>query len=76
MKITIASTDKVVMVNGASARVWEGETESGTPVTCLIPLISPQTHDEDRLGEFDRELLHHDPPRSVTGQELDLRLVI
>jgi len=36
MIINIESTIKIVELNGAPARVWEGKTESGISVHCFI----------------------------------------
>ena len=36
MKITIESTDKVIYMNGSLARIYEGKTERGLPVVCLV----------------------------------------
>lgn len=67
MKITIESTDKVVTLQDgfgeslAAARQWEGYTESGIPVTCLIVRIAVPL-DADQ-AQFQKELAVQSPPR-------------
>ena len=56
MKITIENTSEMIEVSGdhVRARVWEGETESGIRVQCLvIRLAVPEDEDQE---EFAREL--------------------
>jgi hypothetical protein len=66
VKITIESTDAIVAleVNGKDvpARVWEGKTDSGIPVVCLVTRISPQTHDAEANAVFARELIETRKP--------------
>jgi len=61
MKIIIQNTDKIVELDGEGfrgvpARIWEGETESGVPVTCFITRIVPKTRDEAVNAQFAAEL--------------------
>ena len=58
MKIT--STTKLVEVNGVPARVWEGETESGIPVLCLVTRVAVAK--DQPCEQFERELQEHRPP--------------
>lgn len=80
MKITIESTDKIVTLTGqqvgggnVKARVWQGETDSGIPVQCFIPLIRPEipesNPDIDKLtSQFETELKRLATPRpSIEG---------
>ena len=66
MKITIESTTKIVQVKRGwsqdfiDCRVWEGETEHGVKVTCLIPSIAA-AKDAD-LSQFEAELKEHRAP--------------
>jgi len=76
MKVMLHSTTKIVELNGARARVWEGETEHGVPVMALIPRIQPQTHDEGQLAVFASELEHATEPQTLGGKAIDIRLVI
>jgi hypothetical protein len=64
MKMTIASTEKIVELEGPDgkipARVWEGQTERGTPVIVFVTRIAA-SRDVDP-GEFLAELEEHNPP--------------
>ena len=78
MKITIESTDRIVQLltrPGAEpvpARLWEGETDSGIQVQCLITRIAAQKGQD--LSQFDRELQEQRTPRD--GQAFPLRLIL
>ncbi len=70
MKITIESTTKVTLLQTPegvmAARIWEGETESGTPVHCFITRIAPTIpRDDPRQAEFVRELTECKPPTAA-----------
>lgn len=56
MKLTIAPTKVIELIEGQPARRWEGFTDQGTPVHVWVRMLSPQTHDEKALKAFDREL--------------------
>jgi hypothetical protein len=57
MKITLTPTTTIDTVNGeVRARIWEGSTDNGTPVKAWIATIQPQTTDETKLIEFERDL--------------------
>jgi hypothetical protein len=80
MKITIENTSKLVKleVNGAEvpARIWQGETESGTPVQCFITRIAPEVPmDDPRNDVFARELAEQAAPRP-TVQAIPLRMIL
>jgi hypothetical protein len=60
MKIAIQSTSKIVEINGVPARVWEGITENGVAVTCLITRIAVKR--EADCSQFERELKEQKPP--------------
>jgi hypothetical protein len=53
MKITIESTEHIVMLNDVPARHWIGTTDRGVAVEAFIPLIGP-VNDADRFA-FDVE---------------------
>jgi hypothetical protein len=76
MKITIESTDQIVTLSkGTSeipARVWEGETENGVKVVCLITRIAARK-DQD-LRQFDAELRECRPPSPE--QVFPLRMIL
>lgn len=66
MKITLESTSEVTLVSAGDkdspipARVWQGKTESGIAVFCLITRIAVlRTEDCD---EFDAELIGQPAP--------------
>ena len=80
MKIEIESTETVttLVVNGAEvpARMWQGKTESGTPVHCFVTRISPTIpKDDPRNEEFARELKQCAKPRAEIGP-IPLRMII
>lgn len=84
MKITIESTAKIVtlVVDGAEvpARVWQGETDSGIPVQCLITRIAPEiTGSDPRFADvtaaFGRELARQADPRPTVAA-IPLRMII
>ena len=51
MKITIESTTQIV---------WEGETDSGIKVSCLIPRVA--AHKDQDLSQFELELQEQRAP--------------
>lgn len=61
MKLQIESTDRIVLINGVPARVWEGTTEGGVPCLCFVTRVAVR-NDRDS-SEFERELLEQGPPR-------------
>jgi len=79
MKITIQSTSEIVQIRTAefadsiACRLWEGKTESGIKVQCLIPRIAAlQT---ENLEEFERELQKMQAP-SEGIRAFPLRMII
>ena len=87
MKITIESTDKVVQLEVTDgrkhlyvpARVWEGETDKGTPVFCFITRIAPTIPEPQLspavLDEFAKDLKETKAP-SPAVRAIDLRLIL
>lgn len=78
MKITIESTTKIVTIespagHGLECRVWEGETEGGVKVTCLIPRIAAK-RDQD-LSQFEAELKEQRAP-SAEMQAFPARMIL
>jgi hypothetical protein len=74
MKVTLESTDQFVEVNGITARVWEGHTESGIPVTAIIPRIGcPKDAD---ASQFERELKECATPTAALSGAFPLRLIL
>lgn len=73
MKITIQNTNKYVILSGVNCRVWEGETETGVKVACLITRIAASAAED--LRQFDSELKEQRAP----SPELDvfpLRMIL
>ncbi len=75
MKITLTSTTKIVTLDGVQARIWEGHSDAGVPVLCMITRISPRTHDAAALRQFEVELQECDPP-SPEAAIIPTRLVL
>ena len=85
MRITIESTDKVVELETAEgaivpARIWQGTTARGVPVTVFVTRISPDVSTDDPLIEqhtrqFEEELQEQVPPRARV-QAIPLRLIL
>lgn len=67
MKITVESTDRIVKVSpreqdsSVPARVWEGTTDTGIPVSVLITRIAVERAED--TSQFEQELTEHRPPR-------------
>jgi hypothetical protein len=74
MKITIESTTRIVNASGIDCRVWEGVTERGVKVQCLIPRIAALA-DQD-LSQFEAELTEHHSPSSAEVQAWPLRMIL
>lgn len=73
MKITIENTTKIVSLNGMPARIWEGYSESGTPVHCYVTRIA--VADGQDTSQFERELQEQRAP-SAAVSEIPLSLVL
>jgi len=54
MKITIESTTQIVDLNGVPSRIWEGTTDTGIAVHCLVTRIA--VHKDADATQFYREL--------------------
>jgi hypothetical protein len=83
MKITVESTSEVVTLvtnegtrraTEVQARVWEGETESGIRVVCLIARIAVKA-DQD-CTQFERELCEMKLPTIEALKAFPLRLIL
>jgi hypothetical protein len=72
MKVTLESTDRVVMlvVDGhqVPARLWEGETDSGIRCHAFITRIA--VHEQDDASQFERELQACRRPRTAGLSDL------
>jgi hypothetical protein len=73
MKITIENTTKIVEANGVQCRVWEGQTESGVKVTCLIPRIAVKEGQD--ITQFEAELKEERAP-SADVQFFPMRMIL
>jgi hypothetical protein len=81
LKLTLENTSQIVMLSHESApnveipaRVWEGTTESGIKVQCLITRVSAAA-DQD-LTQFDKELREVRPPSVDAVRCFPLRLIL
>lgn len=74
MRIRIDSTTKVVEVDGVPARIWEGHTESGIPIHCMITRIAVNRGEDQ--GQFEAELEAHRPPRNPDIDAIPMRLLL
>lgn len=63
MKVTLESTTRIVEVNGITARVWEGQTESGIAVIAIIPRIAVRAG--ENVAQFEAELQECRPPQDA-----------
>jgi hypothetical protein len=73
MKITIESTTRIVNVDGIDCRLWEGTTERGVKIECLIPRIAARG-DQD-LSQFEAELKEQRAP-SFRESAFPLRMLL
>ena len=70
MKITLESTDRIVMLDGRAVRIWHGKTERGTEVFAYVALVASAS-DAD-ASELEAALREMEPPadRSVWPENL------
>lgn len=82
MKIELESTDKIVVLdtgNGSvPARVWEGRTDFGVPVVCLITRIAPDIENppDDVTRRFEAELQSVRAPRAKFSDVIPMRMIL
>jgi hypothetical protein len=74
MKMTIESTSRIVIANGVKCRVWEGETESGIRIHCLIPRLALKS--DQNLAELDGELKRQQEPTAECCHAFPLRMLL
>lgn len=78
MKIIVESTSRLVdiEVNGTKvpARIWEGKTDSGIPVTCAITRVA--VHKDQNQDQFRRELEECKAPSAEAIEAIPLRMII
>lgn len=70
MKLTIENTSQLLTIDGAPARVWEGRTESGIPVTAFITRVAVAVGCD--ATEFERELADARAPSQIWPNRLGL----
>ena len=79
MKVTIESTTRIITIRASATgedilcRVWEGVTERGVKIHCLIPRIAA-LKDQD-LSQFEAELKEQRPP-SAEAQAFPMRMIL
>lgn len=78
MRITVDSTDKLVtLFQGTSrellCRIWEGATEHGVPVQCMIIRVAAPV--EFNQAEFEHDLQETRPPQ-MQPEAFPLKMVI
>ena len=82
MKITVESTTKIVEIRAHETtswedkihcRVWEGETERGVKVQCLIPRIAALEGKD--LKQFESELQEQKAP-SADVEAFPMRMIL
>lgn len=79
MKLIIESTTRMttIAVPGGGeipARVWEGKTESGIPVVCLVTRVA--VHKDQDTAQFERELAEQRPPSQAGIDAIPLRMIL
>lgn len=78
MKLTLENTATVLTIckDGVEipARLWQGHTESGIYVQCLITRIA--VSDTDDQQQFERELKECRPPEPETPSAFPMRMVM
>lgn len=82
MEIMLKSTNRIVEIEPQSAanarpikaRIWEGETDSGIPVICVITRIAvPEGHDQT---QFRADLEENEPPTAAAVKAFPLRMLV
>ncbi len=61
MKITIENTPQIVIASGVQCRLWQGISEGGVKVDCLIVRIAADKNAD--LSQFEAELQEQAAPR-------------
>jgi hypothetical protein len=77
MNIHIHSTDAIKNFNGVDCRVWEGVTEGGVEVYCLIPRIAIKDNESpENIAQFTEELKEVMAPSADASRCFSLRQII
>lgn len=78
MKITIESTTRVIEVEVGGVkvpgRIWEGHSDTGIPVTCLITRVA--VHKDFPQEQFEAELRECKAPSQHAIEAIPLRMII
>ena len=74
MKLTIENTDRFVTVDGVPARVWQGVSEGGVEVICLVTRVAVARVDDCR--QFECELAEQRPASEQAVRAFPLRIVL
>lgn len=79
--MTIESTTRLVTceLDGQKfpARVWEGTTDSGVPVVCLVTRVAvPKDRPAADFEQFEQELKECKDPSRMAVQAYDLRTIL
>jgi hypothetical protein len=73
LKLIIENTTQITEVNGVPCRMWQGVTESGIQVQCLITRVA--VHNSRDCSQFEAELQETRPP-SVETLAFPLRMIL
>ncbi len=65
MKITIERTSLVVRAHGVLMQVWEGKTESGARIACLVDRLMIESEDRSPQAEAEMKSPDRDPSPAV-----------
>lgn len=78
MLIQIHSTSAIKNIDGVDCRVWEGRTEGGVEVYCLIARIAHKDNeDEEKVEDFKVDLKEaHRPPSDDAKRCFSLRQIM
>lgn len=74
MKLTIEQTTRIVEIHGVPARIWEGTTESGVRVLCLVTRVAVERSED--CSQFERELKETRAPSVESLEAFPLRLLL
>lgn len=67
MKITLESTEQIVVINDVPTRVWQGRSEKGVAIEAYIPLIRVNKNDDCREFEAELEAQHLSSVAAITA---------
>jgi len=65
MKITIERTSLVVRAHGVLMQVWEGKTESGARIACLVDRLMIESEDRSPQADAEMKSPDRDPSPAV-----------